>query len=620
MSFLSPAFLFGAVAITIPIVLHLLKKERAVRMAFSDVRFLKQAPVTQAMRRRLRELLLLALRVFALLLLTLAFAGPFFDASRLDRQVTIITIDRSLSMSAPGQLDRARDLAQSVLAETPAGHLVGVMAFDDGSEVVQAPTANRRLAEAALERVAASPGSTRYAGALSAAAELIGSRKGRIVVVTDLQRVGWEDDTSVAIPPKVVVDIADVGRVESNLAVTALDRSPVGLIGVVLNTASAPRESSVSLVVDDEVVEVREVIFQPGSNDVRFDTAMLLTGVAVLTVDDATGYAWDDVRYALLDSPEPAPLLVVANGGHLAASAFYLERALLVGEESAPFDLRPVSPDALVSVAREDWNATVAVLLVGTQGLDRRGRDLIASFVASGGGLLIVAGPAVDPDLVVDVLGDTTVVALSPRGAEGDRSVVVTDVRHPIFRAFGELVGTLGQVRFRRTTQLKEVDGTRALARFDDGTPALLEYRVGAGRALVFASDLNNEWNDFPRRPSFVPFVHELARYLAGVWERPREFWIADAPDGSRSEPGVATLAGSGRRVVVNVDPRESVSERLSRDAFLVRLEEGAVEANAAKVSDEVVTREAEQNYWWYALLVLLVLLVAEAWLGRTMA
>ena len=66
--------------------------------------------------------------------------------------------------------------------------------------------------------------------------------------------------------------------------------------------------------------------------------------------------------------------------------------------------------------------------------------------------------------------------------------------------------------------------------------------------------------------------------------------------------------------------PESRFSERLSRDAFLVRLEEGAVEANAAKVSDEVVTREAEQNYWWYALLVMLVLLVAEAWLGRTMA
>ena len=77
MSFLSPLFLFGALAAAIPIVLHLLRRETEARVKFSAVKLLKHAPVEAASRQRLREWLLLALRVAALLLLALAFARPF---------------------------------------------------------------------------------------------------------------------------------------------------------------------------------------------------------------------------------------------------------------------------------------------------------------------------------------------------------------------------------------------------------------------------------------------------------------------------------------------------------------------------------------------------------------
>jgi len=72
-SFLFPAFLAGAAAAAIPIVLHLLTREAAPRIPFSAVTFLRRGPVADS-RRRLRELLLLALRVTALALLAFAFA------------------------------------------------------------------------------------------------------------------------------------------------------------------------------------------------------------------------------------------------------------------------------------------------------------------------------------------------------------------------------------------------------------------------------------------------------------------------------------------------------------------------------------------------------------------
>src|SRR5258708_13654666 len=78
LSFLSPLFLAGAAAAAVPIVLHLLKREPEARVKFAAVKLLKKAPVEHTQKRRLRELMLLALRIATLVLLALAFARPFF--------------------------------------------------------------------------------------------------------------------------------------------------------------------------------------------------------------------------------------------------------------------------------------------------------------------------------------------------------------------------------------------------------------------------------------------------------------------------------------------------------------------------------------------------------------
>ncbi|HEV3484506.1 MAG TPA: BatA domain-containing protein, partial [Vicinamibacterales bacterium] len=79
MNFLYPAFLLGALAIAVPVVLHLLRRDVAPEVPFSAVRLLRQSPIEQSRRRRLRDLFLLAARTAALLLLAAAFARPYLS-------------------------------------------------------------------------------------------------------------------------------------------------------------------------------------------------------------------------------------------------------------------------------------------------------------------------------------------------------------------------------------------------------------------------------------------------------------------------------------------------------------------------------------------------------------
>ena len=190
-----------------------------------------------------------------------------------------------------------------------------------------------------------------------------------------------------------------------------------------------------------------------------------------------------------------------------------------------------------------------------------------------------------------------------------------------MFRALDEGASGLGEVAFRGAAAIGEDAGARVLGRFDDGTPALVEHEVGAGRALLFASDLNGAWNDFPRRPGFVPFVHEAVRYVARLPRRVREVTVGEVPSAVPAVPGAATVPGSGRRIVVNPDPRESDPAPTTPEAFLARIESREARGGGARAGEDgAARREGDQAYWWYALAAMLAVLVGEAWLARTMA
>ena len=626
MSFLFPAFLIGGLAAIVPIVLHLLRREHVPRVPFSDIRFLLAARVEQARRKRLRELLLLALRVAALLVLAFAFARPFLsDAVATDRPATVVLVDTSFSLSAPGQPERVRAEALAAVAAVPDDQLVGVVAFDDTARVVADLAASRAGARAAVETLFPGVHGTRYRVGLAAASALIGSRAGRIVVVTDLQASGWDQGAG-TISPHVDVEVRDVPAPEGNLAVVGIEPAPAATAAVLFRVGASAGETRVSLAVDGNPVSEVRVTPGPGRTTVRFPVVLPAVGVATVSVVDPVGYPADNRRYRLLDAPERASVLVVTSDARASDAVLYLERALAPEEDAGLFSVNIVAA-AAVGARPESLDRVRAVVLVGALGLDRRGRDRLTAFVLGGGGLLLVAGPALDPVVVADLFSVTD----GPRLGLGtilthDEPVTLapTDLRHPIIRGFGSLVGNLGRARFTRTRVVTDADTDAAasgtvIVRFDDGSPALVEHEVGAGRVLVFASDLGNAWNDFPRRPTFVPFLHETIGYLMTRRAQPREFLIGDAPPGTPDEPGVVALGDDAHRVVLNIDPRESDPTALAPGLFEASVGRLALAAER-EARDDATEREAGQRLWRYALMLVALVLVAEGLLGSRVA
>jgi aerotolerance regulator-like protein/VWA domain-containing protein len=628
LSFLSPLFLAGAAAAAIPIVLHLLKREPEARVRFAAVKLLKKAPVEHTQRRHLRELILLALRVAALVLLALAFARPFFasGAASASTGVVVVALDTSYSMSGPGRFERARQLAKDAIARAPAGDLVGVVTFDDDAQIVMKPGTDRVLAASAVDEAAVGFGATRYRAALSASAQHLAGRHGTIVVVTDLQENGWDAGDRASVPDGTTIEVADVGAPPANLAVTAVRPLADRVVASVHNASARARDARLHLTIDGRPSGDASVSLGPNqSADATFAGAPRGTA-AVVRVEDPEGIPADNVRYALVGGISRPSVLVVTGSGDMTREAFYVQHALAAGTPgNAAFQVSGVSAAQLSSWSEDRLAPHAAVFLLSTRGLERRGRELVSSYARTGGGLLIAAGADVDGDIVADVLGNGSTLRIT--AAENTRPVAralaPADVRHPIFQAFAGNATTLGLVRFDRASRIAG-SGCQTLARFTTGDVAFLECPAGEGRALVLAADLDNKWSDFPLHATFVPFLHEIVGYLASARAHASDYLIADAPAGVKKEPGIATIDAAGpraaaRQIAVNVDPRESDPSRISADEFqsaVTRLKD----IGGADARIEARQQEDRQHLWQYAVALMVMLLAAEGVLAARTA
>lgn len=617
LSFLSPLFLAGALAAAVPVFLHLLRREPEPRVKFAAVKMLKHAPVESTERRHIRELLLLALRVAALVLLALAFARPFLESGAAlgSAGVTIVALDTSYSMSAPGAFEHAKQLARAAVDRVPSGDLVGVVTFADLPALVARPAPDRAFALSAIAASAVGFGATRYRGALGAAVQALGGRRGTIVVVTDLQENGWDAGDRVSVPESARVEIADVGPPPPDLAVTALRAVGDRLVASVRNSGDRPRSTRARLTLDGRAVaETMATIGPRAAVEVEFAGASTsrTASTAAVAIDDPGGIPADDVRYAILGGANRPSIAIVTSTGDLAREAFYVQQALSASASAGDgFQLVGVSPAQLSTWDTARLAPHAAVLLLSTRGLERRGREALAAYAKAGGGVLIAVGPDIDGDVVGDVLGAEARLRIATgNGKQQDRALAPADLRHPIFRSFGGGAATLGLVTFHIAAQIDGA-GCQTVARFTTGEAALLECMPGEGRALVLASDFGNRWNDFPLHATFVPFLHEVVQYLAGG--RVQSDYLVSA-EGMPAVPGIAAMPAPGpqsRMVAVNVDPRESDPARMSAAEFqaaVTRLKD----VGAADAQVEARQQEDRQHLWQYALALMLATLAIE--------
>src|SRR5437588_8832542 len=207
MSFLNfPIFVLGAIAVSVPIIIHLLNKRKFDRVVWAAMRFLRISVEKNQRRIQIEDLLLLVLRCLVLLLLGMALARPTLGCSAANAMLGqqdvlgVIILDNSYSMSGTdgvrSRFEQAKLAADQVLNTMPPGSSAAViLASDLANPVIPEPThdlskVRRTIQEARLS----SRGSNLYPAVKLAIDTLKGRSTIRkeVYAFTDGQLVAWK--------------------------------------------------------------------------------------------------------------------------------------------------------------------------------------------------------------------------------------------------------------------------------------------------------------------------------------------------------------------------------------------------------------------------------------------
>src|SRR5262245_37436683 len=156
MNFLNPFFLLGSLALAVPILIHLVRKEKTEIVPFSSLMFLLRVPKSSIRQQKIKNLLLMALRLLLLALLVSAFARPYLTQAAKQTVSTennlgiVLLLDNSYSMRYGDNFAKMKSEASKRIDALRAGDRMALIAFNDKSDLLSMPTSDKAALKAAL--------------------------------------------------------------------------------------------------------------------------------------------------------------------------------------------------------------------------------------------------------------------------------------------------------------------------------------------------------------------------------------------------------------------------------------------------------------------------------------
>jgi hypothetical protein len=660
MGFLAPWFLAGLAAVGLPVYIHLLRRQTTTPRPVSSLMFFERGTQSSTRHRRLRYLLLFALRALLLLLLALAFANPFLrrsSAAASDR-LLLIAVDNSFSMRAGTRLADAKREALEVLAARKPSQAAQVMALGGELQVLTQPIKDAGALRTAVESI--QPGDSH-----GNFGELGRGMRALVETVHTPIELHLFSDMQVSNMPANFADMVMPGNVSLVLHPVAkaavpnwtvesveapgqlVDPKKARVLAVIAGHQTPAATRTVSLVINGAVAATKKVEVQAdGRATVVFESLDVPYGASrcEIRIDSADGFPADDASSFAVKRADPERVLFVHQAGDTRSPLYF--GAALAAAAQASFVLQPITVEQAADL---DPTKYAFVVLSDVVSIPSILENSLLRDVQNGGSVLIAAGTSDAHRQRIPIFGESVTDAHFYARAGGFSTVGQVDAAHPAMKDSANWA----DAKFYYAAVI-DPGHSRMVARLADGTPLLLDKQIGQGHVLLFASGFENVTNDLPLHPAFVPFVDHAARYLSGeeglsgartvdsfVQLRSATNEAAAAnqaatveivgPDGKRplslqEEARVQsfqlTHAGfyqmrfaSGRNtlIAVNPDRRESGLELMPDDVLKLWSGNGSPDASAAQTASAAVQKNSAYSLWWWFMLLILIAAAAES-------
>jgi len=586
-SFVNISLLGGATLVALPVLLHLVMRQKPRRLEFPALQFIQRRHDTNRRQLRLRHLVLLLLRMALVALLAFALARPSMKVAggvlggQKEPVAAILVFDTSKRMEYRHEnqtrLEAAQLLGQWLLAQLPVESTVAVL---DSRGVPAAFQVDLGAAKDRVERLETVGAGQSLSRAMEEGVRLAGTSplaRKELYVFTDLAQVAWPAEDAARLQeqfrtlPDVGVYVIDVGiAAPTNFALGDLRLSKQVLssrgklrITTDLSSIGGGGKRTVELyLLESEVrkkegggakptrVQQKTVVLEAGqAQELEFDLAALPLGThqGDLQVLGEDGLLADNQRFFTVEVRPPRQVLVAAGRPGGAAN---LTQALAPDEQhrrgEVNFECKVIAQERLLA---ESLDPYAAIAILDPKPMGAAVWQTLGDFVAGGRGLALFLGRSAEP---VEAFNQGPAQELLPgklvrKGLSQDQSLLVAprDFQHPILAEFR---GRSDAVPWRyhpvyRYWQLSEPPtGVHVVAPYSNDDPAILERPVGRGRVVTMTTPISDDlrqspWNLLPGGWPFLVLVNTTMEYLSGGGGPPLNY-------------------GAGQTAILELDPQ----------------------------------------------------------------
>lgn len=589
MSFLAPFYIAGLVAISLPILFHLIKRTPQGRQVFSSLMFLTPSPPRMTRRSRLSNILLLILRASALILLALAFARPFLKQnsdlilSQGKGKRVALLIDTSASMQRGDLWQQAIRQADQVLGDLAPTDEVALYFFD--KDVRQAftfkqwndlePSRRAPMLRARLNEEKPTWASTNVGSALSTVADQLTENESsnkesdslgrQVILFSDLQQGSHiEALQGHQWPSNVALDVKRLSLEGSSNASVQLVKESIdpaekadGRLRIrVSNQPDSTREQLSLAWANDKgplvEVEPTKVYVAPGRSQIvrmAWPTSQPSpTDRIVLAGDDAD---FDNTLYIVQPRQDTARIVFLGDDASddIKGLRFYLERAIA---PTADRKVEIISRGAEEPLADTDLVDVRLIAVTGTQSAARAAT--IRKFIDQGGDVLWVLKDAAAAGGLEQV-SQAGAIQVNESNAAGFVLLSQVTMDHPLFTTFSDTrYADFAKIHFwkHRTVKVPDGAGIRAIATFDNGHPFLLEQMIGRGRLWVATSGWHPADSQLALSTKFVPLIDGMVKRKDGtiVESQYSANEAISLPLSQGSDPGARSMRGPDGRII----------------------------------------------------------------------
>lgn len=545
MSLITPLFLLGLLGIALPWWLHRLETQTTEREKFATTRFLEASKKRIHVQRKLRFLLLMALRMLFLALLAFAFARPILLKDReaavtADTTHHVIVVDSSFSMNQGGKFAAAQERANTIVNSMGEADIASLYSASTGVATITEPTADAAALAQDISTLEPGNGRLDLGAMISSLNGLVDASDANFVfhLVGDFQQTSQAVRFADMIPDvingrPVTLDIQQVAPApEANYTVDSVvveNRASV-VANIRAFNVDAAGEKRVSLSINGSEQQQQTLnIAADGAYLVQFDAVTFGEGDnrVDIALSPADSLPQDDVRHTVFDNAPPAPVLVLTDDPS-SLGITYLRAALETAPRGYSVDVSEVSDFDMRVMQRYPWLIIEDIGSINPT-LDAGLRD----YINGGGSVFAAAGPRTGALDTMPLLGTAITASVSdPRAAPPQISRI--DTTHPVLSDSSGWSSVNARVVRVALDASDQILITQA-----PNIPVLIERQIGAGRLLVLTTSIDNSASDLPVKPVFVSFVAKAAQYLSNekllVKEQLADSFLALAQTGGAS-------------------------------------------------------------------------------------